>query len=307
MNYTEIGWGEFVQAQVKPLPWLKFTGGGRYDHIWYHINNQLATTSVLPTDTGVWSPKAGVAVSPVSWLEIYANYGQSFRSLRAIDEVLTSPTPKPSKLRSQEVGLQIQQGRWYFLTDVWSTTFDREVFQPAPTLPLENLGRSRREGYDLEGRYALKQDPQGKASLFVNFTQMRAVLLNEGAMQFVPNVPAYILNAGSDFDVPVGGVETPHRLFGLIYGSYYGKKHLTEDGVLTTNPYPRISGRLGYAHQRSGWSAYTDVIWYPGDRLSETAVNLGPVVGATPSQIGVNPMAPLMVMLGVTYRFRTKS
>lgn len=260
---------------------------------------------MLPADTGVWSPKAGVAVSPVSWLELYANYGQSFRSLRATDEVLTSPSPKPSKLRSQEVGLQVQQGRFRFLADVWSTKFDREVFQAAPTLPLVNLGHSRREGYDLEGRYALKQDPQGNAALFVNFTQMRAVLLNEGAQEFVPNVPAYILNVGSDFDVPLGGSETAHRMFGLVYGSYYGKKHLTEDGVITSSPFPRVSGRLGYAHQRSGWSAYVDMVWYPGDRLSETAVNLGPSVGATVSQIGVNPMAPLQVFLGATYRFKT--
>lgn len=306
MNYTETGWGEYIQAQVKPLPWLKFTGGGRYDHLWYHINDQLATTSVLPADTGVWSPKAGVAVSPVSWLELYANYGQSLRSLRATDELLTSPSPKPSKLRSQEVGFQVQHGRFRFLADVWSTTFDREVFQPAPTLPLVNLGRSRREGYDLEGRVALRQDPQGQAGIFVNFTQMRAVLLNE-AGQFVPNVPAYILNIGSDFTVPIGGLETPHRVFGLVYGSYYGKKHLTEDGIITSSPYPRISGRLGYGHQRSGWSAYADVVWYPADRLSETAVNLGPSIGSTASQIGVNPMAPFQIMVGLTYRFQTRS
>ena len=305
MNYTEIEAGQYVQAQVKPLPWLKFTGGGRYDYIWYHVNNQLSAPSVPPSDAGVWSPKAGVAVSPVSWLEVYANYGQSFRSLRAIDELLTSPNAKPSKLRSEEVGIQIQLGRFRFLADGWYTKFDREVFQPAPTLPLQNLGHSLREGYDLEGQYVLKQDPQGKASLFVNFTQMRAVLLNEGPMEFVPNVPAYILNVGSDFDVPVCGVETPHRLFGLVYGSYYGRQNLTTDGTLTTSPYSRISGRLGYAHQTSGWSAYLDLIWYPGDRLSEVAVNLGPSVGATPSQIGVNPMAPFQIFLGLTYRFAT--
>lgn len=304
MDYTEIEAGEFVQAQLKPLPWLKFTGGGRYDHIWYHVSDRLAATSVPPADTGVWSPKVGVALSPTPWLEVYANYGQSFRSLRAIDELLTSPNPKPSKLYSQEVGVQVQHGPWYFLADVWSTEFDREVFQPAPTLPLVNLGHSRREGYDLEGRYALKQDRQGAASLFVNFTQMRAVLLNEGAMRFVPNVPAYILNVGSEFNVPLGAGDSPHRLAGMLYGSYYGKKPLTEDGVLTTRPFPRISSRLGYTHERSGWGGHIDVIWYPGDRLSETAVNLGGALATDPSQIGVNPMAPLMVMVGASYAWQ---
>ncbi len=305
MNYTEIEWGEYAQAQIKPLPWLKLTGGGRYDHIWYHVNDQLATTSVPPADTGVWSPKAGISIAPTVWLDVYANYGQSFRSLRAIDELLTSPSPKPSKLRSQEVGIQIKQARWYFLADVWSTKFDREVFQPAPALPLVNLGHSRREGYDVEGRYAFIQDRRGTAALFANFTQMRAVLLNEGPMEFVPNVPAYILNVGSDVNVRLGGTDTPHRLFGLLYGSYYGRQNLTADGVLKTSPYPRVSGRLGYAHDRSGWSAYADMIWYPGDRLSETAVNLGSTLATSPSQIGVNPMAPFMAFLGVAYRWQT--
>lgn len=133
---------------------------------------------------------------------------------------------------------------------------------------------------------------------------MRAVLLNEGAMRFVPNVPAYILNVGSEFNVPLGAGDSPHRLAGMLYGSYYGKKPLAEDGVLTTRPFPRISGRLGYTHERSGWGGHIDVIWYPGDRLSETAVNLGGALATDPSQIGVNPVAPLMVMVGASYAWR---
>lgn len=104
MDYTEIEAGEFVQAQLKPVPWLKFTGGGRYDHIWYHVSDRLAATSVPPADTGVWSPKVGVALSPTPWLEVYANYGQSFRSLRAIDELLTSPNPSPPSCTARRWG-----------------------------------------------------------------------------------------------------------------------------------------------------------------------------------------------------------
>jgi outer membrane receptor protein involved in Fe transport len=305
VSYTEIGWGQYVQAQIKPVSWLKFTGGGRYDHFWYDIDNRLDTTSVPQSDTGVLSPKGGVAVTPVSWLELYANYGEGFRSPSAIDEIISAPNLKPLKLRSQEVGVQVQRSRVRFLADVYTTTLEREIFQPAPGLPLQNLGRSRREGYELEGRYYVRQDQQGQASLFVNFTQIRAVLLNRAPSEFVPNVPAYLFNLGSDFDVPVGGPQTPHRVFGLVYGTYYGKKRLTEDGVITSSPYPRISGRVGYAHQKSGWLVYADVLWYPGDRLSETAINLGPGVGASPSNIVVNPQAPFQLMVGLTYRFRT--
>ena len=73
LSFTEQGSGQYVQAQVQPLSWLKVTGGGRYDHFWYDINDHLATSSVPKTDTGVFSPKAGVAVTPASWVEVFAN------------------------------------------------------------------------------------------------------------------------------------------------------------------------------------------------------------------------------------------
>jgi outer membrane receptor protein involved in Fe transport len=305
LSYTEHGWGQFVQAQFKPLPWLKLTGGGRYDHFWYDVDDRLGLTLSPQYDTGTLSPKAGVAVTPFSWLEIFANYGQGFRSPSVVFELQSAPNPKPQKLRSQEVGFQIQTARFRFLADVWSTTLDREVFQPAPGLPFQEIGRSRREGYDIETRYFVKQDASGKASLFVNYTQMRAVLRDRGPSQFVPNVPAYIVNIGTDLDLPIGGAESPHRLSILFYGQYYGKRHLSEDGVQTTHPYPRVSGRVAYYHQRIGWTAYADLIWYPGDRLSETAVNFGPAVGATASDIFVNPQAPTTVMVGAAYHFKT--
>ena len=55
LSYTEQGWGQYVQAQIQPVSWLKLIGGGRYDHFWYDIDNhlgnmspELGTTSPLP-------------------------------------------------------------------------------------------------------------------------------------------------------------------------------------------------------------------------------------------------------------------
>jgi hypothetical protein len=45
--------------------------------------------------------------------------------------------------------------------------------------------------------------------------------------------------------------------------------------------------------------------WYPTDRLSETAINFGNPITATPADIFVNPQAPLTVMVGASYRFKT--
>ena len=83
-----------------------------------------------------------------------------------------------------------------------------------------------------------------------------------------------------------------------------GKKHLTEDGVITTSPYERLAARLGYSY-RNQWTAFIDAIWYPTDRLSETAFNFGNAVGASPSDIVVNPQAPVTILVGLSYRFKT--
>ncbi len=88
LNYIEQGLGEYIQVQFQPVSWVKLTGGTRYDHFWYDVNNQLATSSVPTTDTGVWSPKAGIALTPVSWLEIFSNYSEGFRSPSVVNDVM---------------------------------------------------------------------------------------------------------------------------------------------------------------------------------------------------------------------------
>lgn len=305
LSFTEQGWGQYVQAQVQPLSWLKITGGGRYDHFWYDIDDRLATSSVPKADTGVFSPKAGIAVTPASWIEVFANYGEGFRSPSAVDDVVNTPKVKPIKLRSQEIGFLLQPvARFTFRAAVWSTTLNQEIFQAAAGLDPQNLGRSRREGYDIETRYYVRQDQQGQASVFVNYSQIRAKLVDEAPAVVVPNVPAYLINVGSDVDVPIGGLDSPHRVGGQLYVQFIGKKSLTEDGIFTSKPYQRIASRFFYAHQ-SGWTGFADMIWYPSDRLSETAINFGNPTGATAADIFVSPQAPFTIQVGLSYRFKT--
>ena len=222
-----------------------------------------------------------------------------------MDDVVITPNVKPIKLRSYEVGFLLQPvTRFTFRAAVWSTTLNQEVFQAAAGLDPQNLGRSRREGYDIETRYYVRQDQQGQASVFVNYSQIRAKLVDEAPAVVVPNVPAYLINVGGDVDIPVGGLDSPHRVGGQLYVQFIGKKSLTEDGIFTTKPYQRIASRFFYAHQ-SGWTGFADVIWYPSDRLSETAINFRNPTGASASDMFVGPQAPLTLQVGVSYRFKT--
>ena len=53
-------------------------------------------------------------MTPVSWLELYANYGQGFRSIDAALELIGNPGIKPFKIESREVGIQLRFDRFKF-------------------------------------------------------------------------------------------------------------------------------------------------------------------------------------------------
>ena len=69
-------------------------------------------------------------------------------------------------------------------------------------------------------------------------------------------------------------------------------------------PEGRVTGKLAYSWP-DGWTAFTQATWYPGDRLSEIAINFGDPVGAKSSDIVVSAQPALVVQAGLSYRFPT--
>jgi len=131
---------------------------------------------------------------------------------------------------------------------------------------------------------------------------IRATLINQGAgANFVPNVPKSILTVGVEGD---RAVDETGRLAGELYVQFIGRKNLSEDGLVKSSPYERVSGRVTYTHE-TGWLGFLQATWYPGDRTSETAFNFGPTVGATFSDIVTSPQPELTVLAGISCRFST--
>ncbi len=81
----------YAQVQVKPTPWLKLTGGARFDQFFFDVSNRLDPAMGARTSPNVVSPKGGVALTPFDWLELFANYGQGFRSPSATGELTSNP------------------------------------------------------------------------------------------------------------------------------------------------------------------------------------------------------------------------
>lgn len=145
------------------------------------------------------------------------------------------------------------------------------------------------------------KDPANSVAVFANVSGVRARLLDAAPSFVVPNVPDYVANIGIDADIAQHNAE---RLSAAAYVTFVGRKNLTQDGLITTSPYARVTGKLAY-HWPDGWSAFTQATWYPGNRLSEIALNFGNPTGASPADIFVSAQPTLTVLGGVTYRFPT--
>ena len=309
VNQTNIA--GFAQLQIKPAPWLKLTGGARFDQFYYDLNNRIdpfVSPSISPAIT---SPKGGIAITPASWLEFFANYGEGFRSIDATVELIDSSVRpnvvnnlQPFKIVSREGGVQFRFDRFRFLADYWTTDSTNESFQAAPGLPLSFLGKTRRDGFDLDGRYFIANDSQNMIALFANYGGVRTKILDAGPAIYIPNVPDYVANVGIDFNVATINAQ---RLSGTFYTTFVGKKNISEDGVFTTTPFARITGKLAYSWPE-GWTAFTQATWYPGDRLSEIAFNFNDnVTGIKSADIFVSAQPTLVVLGGLSYRFSTSA
>lgn len=301
LDLTETNLAGFGQVQIKPLSWLKFTLGGRFDQFIYDIDDRVTPGGTPDISNGISSPKAGVAITPVKWLEVFANYGEGFRSIDVPLELIGNPGLQPFRIVSTEGGIQFTFDRFKFLASRWTTDSRNEGFQEAPGLPETFLGKARRDGYDIDTRYYVLKDGANEVSAFANFSGVRARLLDSTAAVFVPNVPNHVANVGVDFSIPTRHAE---RLSGTAYVTFIGKKRLTEDGALGTSPFSRVTGKLAYSWPE-GWTAFTQATWYPGNRLSEIAINFGDPVTATPADIFVSAQPTLVAMAGLTYRFQT--
>ena len=299
MSTVETNLAGYAQLQVKLLPWLKLTGGSRIDQFFYNIDNRLNPAIEPDITPTILSPKAGLSMTPLPWLELYTNYGQGFRSPDAALELVPNypQAVQPFKIESEEVGGKIQSGPFRLQADVYRTDAENEAFQPAPGLAVTLIGQTRREGYELDGRYEVWRDGSSVVAAFANYSAVDAYRL-QAAGGFVPNVPIYTSNVGVTFNIAKGGGE---MLFGEAYINFIGKKFLTEDGSLTTSPYQRVAAKIAYAWP-SGWSAFTQATWYPGNLYSESAFNFGDPVHTTSDQIYVGPVPEFTFLAGFSYR-----
>lgn len=165
-HIKEINTGAFVQAQYKPSAWLKAVLGGRLDYFHTDVTNFMVPEYSGEGEFTVPSPKAGIVVSPVSWLDIYTNYGRGFRTPGASEmspetrtKRVSKFTVEPTLFNSSDLGFSsrildkaLLSVDGYYMKSEGEIRVDPTTFEPT------NVGETERKGVECEFRIFLSNN-----------------------------------------------------------------------------------------------------------------------------------------------------
>ncbi|MGI9088789.1 MAG: TonB-dependent receptor domain-containing protein [Chthoniobacterales bacterium] len=294
VNFNQANPFAYLQLDIKPAPWVKLTGGFRYDYFSYDIEDNFRRLAVSPT-ADFLSPRAGLSVTPFKGLDFFGNYGKGFRPPSAITELGLDPNLEAAENETIEVGFQYNspEGVFHFLADFYNTTFTNELQgRPAPLPPIA-LGPSERNGFDVEARLRLWHDGGRAFTVFGNFSGLEAELVNRPGGTHIPDVADFFGTYGFDLVLPLPEKTSPHIITLSAAQRWEGPKPLNTTRSLSTRTYSRIDLRMAYTNTNwHGFSTFVNMIIYPDRRNEETAFTFG-------NDVGVSPKAPLTIQGGV--------
>lgn len=292
--------GLFAQEQLRLATWLKVMGGLRYSRVDYTIDDRLRApgTFVASYSNGQVSPKAGIAVSPVRNLDVYANVATGMRSPTPRTEVRNSIDSlgrvEISDTSSFEAGIRtLLFNRLDLHGNLWRADNSNEIrgIPPGGT-QFESLGKSRRDGGGVDARMFLGPVTR----VFGSVSWLDATLLTPAtpAASRLPDIPDFVHQAGIETGVPLPHPEA-HSFVLLGDYSFYGRKNLNTTGSLRSERYERLTFRALYERHRR-YRLWVGGFAYPGSRVGESAFLFG-------SKIGVRPNPRLSVDAGLSYLF----
>jgi outer membrane receptor protein involved in Fe transport len=292
--------GGYAQAQWAARRWLKLVGGVRYDHVDYELHDNIRApgTYVDSYSAGRWSPKVGLAVSPFSGFEVYANYATGMRSPTPRTEVRNSLSSVGrvdiAKTESYEAGITARAfDRLHVVAGVWRTDNSNEIrgIPPGGT-EFESLGESRREGWDLE----LNWYPGSATRVFgaLSFVDVELTTPTTPGATHLPDIPEYVHQFGVETHLDPGRV-MPGTI--VLAGDYslYGPKDLNTTGTIRAEKYARVTARVIWAAPQA-YRVWLGTVYYPGSTIAEAAFLFG-------SRVGVRASPRWAVQGGVGYTF----
>ncbi len=200
--------GVYGQIILEATPWLRITPAWRWDWVGGSFLNRLNGKPAPINDYGTISqPKISVAITPVTGMTLYGNYGKSFQIGVGSGAYLIPPRTAnldPSINTGWELGVKYALGSTFEgRLAAWKQTATGEIKRKLndPLGDSENLGATRRHGFDLQ----LSAKPASGLSLWGALTWQKAVITapDPATPQFLGNaidhVPHWLWSGGLDY------------------------------------------------------------------------------------------------------------
>ncbi|HEX5068765.1 MAG TPA: TonB-dependent receptor [Vicinamibacterales bacterium] len=236
--------GAFVQSELRWRPWLRTTGGIRFDGYRFQVRSDVGANSGT-TRSHLASPKGGVILGPWKSTEIYVNAGTGFHSNDARGSTLSrSPTggvldavTPLVRAKGGEVGFRtVAIPRVQSTVVLWRLDLGSELVFAGDAGTTEASRPSERYGIEWANYIKLSRALTVDADLAWSHAR------------FTDSGPAGDRIPGSAQVVGSLGltVQPQFRTFGSIRLRYFGPRPLIEDGSVNSLPTVLLNGQVGY-------------------------------------------------------------
>ncbi|MDQ6799669.1 MAG: TonB-dependent receptor plug domain-containing protein [Acidobacteriota bacterium] len=276
----------YVQEQYAPMTWLKLSGGLRYNHLNYNLNDKLVAKDKYVSNytANRLNSNFGVALHPFGseTVLVYASAGSGMRSPTPRSEVRNSINSvnrvSIAKTRNYEAGLSFHLlGGLEIQGDVFRSDNTNEIRAIPPGIEFESLGKSRRKGAEVDAAWFFWSRT---ARVYTNLSWVTARLTTPAtptATHF-PDIARYVHRVGFERTLALGGGTSGGLLLGGDW-AWYGRKDLNTTGTIRSDPYQRATARATYVPPNGLYRMWVGGFYYPASRFGESAFLFGSRVG----------------------------
>jgi outer membrane receptor protein involved in Fe transport len=212
-----LSYAAFVQGQVRLAEPLKLVAGLRHDRFDYDIDNLKRPAASADYDASVTTPRIGLVYTPIREFELFANYGEGFRSAASTEisppggGVLplgsaggaSNGNLRPPKVESRDLGFNAQLGSALRVgATVYTTKNSSEIREePAGSGVFVPIGDTSRDGYEVDFDYL----PSDRWRLYGSYGYVRARVKNPtvAGRDLIAGLPDRVAGLGIEHTTPV--------------------------------------------------------------------------------------------------------
>ncbi len=267
--------GGFVQAMLQPTDRLTITPALRIDSISGQYTNRLTGARYDMNDYGlIRQPKLSAMYQWSESVSVYGNVGRTFQVGvgTASYRVNQSSDLAPSINEGWETGMRFRPANWLDgRIALWQQTASNEARRKLndPANDAENIGKTRRQGIDIE----LNARPSSQLSLWAAGAVQRSEILKADAGSLategnqIDHVPHLIYNLGADYQYTA---QLRYSVWANGQSSYYLERTNSTGRfgsyvLANTSVSYRISKTMNVEIQaRNLFDRYHEYVWYDG-------------------------------------------